>query len=291
MHDPEPDQSAEPPEVYEHIPWAELAAPRQEKKPWMIYLAAGVIAAGSLGALAARSIGRSPETPAVAVTTASSVPPAVALPPPTLPLEEAISEADLLAETPGLREISAVARAEWFVSDYFSSGGDPAASRAVLDALPADSLLPPGTGSGSTSYVEWVAATRIESIGSERFRTTVLFRTLVSGVDGSYLRLPVQAVDVVVDVDAAGGTRVVDLPMPVEIPTGPDTSAWSEPGDEVPELIRTAALRLSAAWGGEPEFVEGNRRSGGWRVVVSVADGSGVRWPLTLWLTDLGEPV
>jgi hypothetical protein len=290
MHHQRSDEPTEPPEVFEHIPWAELAAPTREKRLWTVYLAAGVIAAGSLGALAARSFGQASKPPPVAVATTSSVPPVVSLPPPTTTQEETISEADLLAQTPGQGEISAAARAEWFVADYFSSGGDPAASRAVLDALPANSRLPTGIGSGSGSYVEWVATARIESIGSEQYRSTVLFRTLVSGADGSYVRLPVQAVDVVVEVDAGGGTRVVDLPMPAEIPAGPNPPTWEDPSEEVPELIHSAALRLAAGWGSEPVLIEGNQRIDGWRVVVGVGDESGVRWPLTLWLTEQGDP-
>ncbi len=290
MYHQRSDDSTEPSEVFEHIPWAELAAPIQEKKPWMVYLAAGVIVAGSLGALASRSFRQAPEAPSVAVATTSSVPTIVSLPPPTTTPEATISEADLLAQVPGQAEISAAARAEWFVSDYFSSGGNPAASPAVLEALPANSRFPTGVGSESGSYVEWVATAGIQSIGNEQFRSTVLFRTLVSGADGGYVRLPVQAVDVVVEVGAGGGTRVIDLPMPADIPPGPNPSTWEDPSGEVPDLIRTAALRLAAGWGSEPTVMEGNQRADGWRVVVSVADESGVRWPLSLWLTDRGDP-
>ena len=38
MNYPELDEPDEPAEVFEHIPWAELALPVPEKKPWVIYL-------------------------------------------------------------------------------------------------------------------------------------------------------------------------------------------------------------------------------------------------------------
>jgi hypothetical protein len=283
------DESADPPEVYEHISWAELASASPEKKPWVIYLAAGVIAVGSLGALAARSIDRTAVSPPPSFAPTSTVPVVNPLPP-AAHEEEILTEADLLAVAPGQGEVGAAARAEWFVTDYFSSGGDPAASRAVLDALPESSHLPAAARPGSTSYVEWAATARIESIGNEQFRSTVIFRVLVPGDDGSYVRLPVQAVNVIVEVDAGGGTRVIDLPMPVGVPTGPPVPTWAAPSEDVPDLIRTAALRMAESWGTDPTLIEGNEREGGWRVVVSVADGAGVRWPLSLWLTDQGDP-
>jgi hypothetical protein len=291
MNNPRSDESTEPAEVYEHIPWAQLATPTQEKKSLLIYLIAGAIVAASLGALVARSMGRSPESPAVAVTTPITAPSIVELPPPSpSPGEDPLSEADLLAVVPGQYEVEAAARAEWFVTDYFSSGGDPAASRAVVEALPENSRLPVTTSPESTSYVDWVSTSRTEAVGNDRFRSTVLFRVLVSADNGTYVRLPVQAVDVVVEVDPAGGTRVVDLPMPVVIPPGPLLQAWGDPSAEVPDLIRTSALRLTEGWGTEPAFIEAGQRGGGWRVVVSVVDEAGVRWPLSLWLTDEGKP-
>lgn len=284
------DESAEPAEVYEHIPWAELTVPPHENKRWVVYLAAGAVAVASLGALAARSIGANP-IPPPAVVPPMPAPVVTALPAPPLPEEQVLSEADLLAVTPGADEVGAAARAEWFVTDFFSSGGDPGASQAVLDALPAGSRLPEAAESASTSYVEWVTTSRLEALGSGRFRCTVLYRMLVSTGEGGYVRLPVRAVDVIVEVENGGGTRVVDLPMPVEFPAAPSLATWDEPVEELPNLIREAALHRAGMWGDEPTVIEGSEREGGWRVVVSVVDGAGVRWPLTLWLSDQGESV
>jgi hypothetical protein len=257
----------------------------------MAYLAAGVTAVASLGALAARSIGGSAEAPAIPEPAPAAAPGAATLPPP-LPNPEpnVLSEADLMAVTPGTDEVSAAARAEWFVTDFFSTSGDPGAQRHVLDALPDGSRLPAASETGLSSYVEWVAASHVENLGGRRFRSTVLFRVLVSNGESGYVRLPVQAVDVVVEVGAAGGTRVVDLPMPVVVPVGPPISAWGDAVGEIPDPVRAGALRIAGSWGTEAAVVEGSERNGGWRIVVVVADRAGVRWPLSLWLTELGEP-
>jgi hypothetical protein len=290
MDGPRSDESPEPVEVFEHLPWAQLAEPSREKKPWVVLLVAGAIASAAFGGLAGRSIGRSPESSPMAVPTTVTAP-IVTTWSLLEPVSERFSEADLLAETPGRSELSAAARAEWFVSDYFSTGGDPGAHQPVLAALPEGARLPAPTGPGFLSYVDWVATSRIEAIGDHRFRTTVLFRRLVSDGETGYTRLPVQAVDVVVGVDPSGGARVVDLPMPIAVPTGPATPVWAEPEEEVPSAVRNAALRLAGVWGDEPSILEAGPRQGGWRVVVDVTDEGGVHWPLALWLSDLGELV
>ncbi len=283
------DESAEPVEMYEHIPWAQLAVPSREKKTWVAYLAAGAIAVAALAAMVVRSVGSAPEPPSPAVPVTEAVPITTPWP---LPQTEAplLTEADLLAATPGQSEMSASARAEWFVSDYFSAGGNPGDHQRVLDALPEGARLPAAPNGASSSYVEWATTSRVEAIGNERFRSTVLFRLLASTEEESYVRLPVQAVDVVVEVDGEGATRVVDLPMPVEIPIGPPVSVWEEQSEEIPDPVRAGALHIAGSWGAEPEIIEGSERQDGWRIVVMVADGAGVRWPLTLWLTDQGDP-
>ena len=282
-------ESTEPVEVYEHVPWAQLAVPPPTRKPWVVYLAAGAIAAAALGALVVRSVGHVPDAPVAAAPLPVAAPVTTTLP--LLPEKELLTEADLLAVTPGRGELTAAARAEWFVTDYFSSGGEPGTQDRVLDALPDDAAVPADTLSSFSSYVEWVTTSRIEAIGDQRFRSTVLFRMLASSDDEeTYVRLPVQAVDVVVEVDASGASTVVDLPMPVDIPTGPPVPAWTEPIAEVPDQLRGTAVRLAEAWGIDPSVIHGSRQGNGWRVVVEVADEAGIRWPLTVWLTDQGEP-
>jgi hypothetical protein len=203
--------------------------------------------------------------------------------------EEQFSEADLLATAPGQSELAAAARAEWFVVDYFSTGGNPAADEEVREAFPVGARLPGVSGQGA-SYVEWVATSRIEAVGNGRFRSRVLFRTLVSGDEESYRRMPVQAVDVVVDVDEKGATSVVDLPMPAEVGQTPPTGSWADPSDSLPEAVRHAALHVAGTWGSLPTMIEAGEKGTGWRVVVEAGDQAGIRWPLTVWLTEFGEP-
>jgi hypothetical protein len=279
----------EPVEVFEHIPWTNVAAPRLERKPWLVYLVAGAVAAAAVGALIARSVVRPSDAPAASIAPATTTP-TVDTSPATVPaIPDQVSEADLLAVAPGQRELAAAARAEWFVVDYFSSGGDPGEQQSVRDALPEGSRVP-DLPEQASSYVDWAATSRIEALGDHRFRSTVLFRLLVAGVEGNYRRSPVQAVEVVVEVDPHGATRVVDLPMPAEIGRAPAVPGWSEPSQVMPDVVRESALRLAGSWGESPVVLEGGEMDGGWRVVVEASDPAGVRWPLTVWLTELGEP-
>lgn len=288
MEVPPTDEPSQPVEVVEHIPWAELGVPSQKERAWVVYVAAGAIAVAAVGALIARSIGSPQDSTGTTPITSETVSVATTLPPPE---SEPLTEADLLAFAPGRREVTAAARAEWFVTDYFSTGGDPGSDQQVLAALPESSQVPAARQSGSSSYVDWAATLRIEAISHEQFRSTVLYRMLVSDPESGFVRLPVQAVDVVVEVDATGGSRIVDLPMPATVPTGPSTPAWADPHGAIPEPVRKAALRIAGAWGAEPSVLEGSDRESGWRVVVGVVDQAGIRWPLTLWLTDQGEPL
>jgi hypothetical protein len=283
------EEQSEPPEVYEHMPWSHLVPSRQENRTWVVYLIAGALAAAALGALVSRSVGRV-ETPGPVASPPTTVAPVAAVAS-TIPLPQPpVTEADLLAVTPGQSELAAAARAEWFVVDYFSSGGNPATDESIRKALPEGARLAGSVEQGS-SFVEWAATSRIEALGDGRYRSTVLFRTLVSGDEASYRRTPVKAVDVVVAVDEAGGTRVVDLPMPAEVRTGPTVEGWAGPSESIPDAVRDASLRMAGSWGSSPTVVEGTERSGGWRIVVESSDPAGIRWPLTVWLTESGEPL
>lgn len=290
MEVPPTDEPSQQAEVAEHIPWAELGVPPQKERSWVAYVVAGAIAVASLGALGARSISTAPESASTTVAVTGAAPVVTTLPP-SPPESEPLTEADLLAIAPGRGEMTAAARAAWFVTDYFSTGGDPGSDQQVVDALPASSQMPTVPQPDLSSYVDWAATSRIEAIGHGQFSSTVLFRLLAGDGDAGYVRLPVQAVEVVVEVDATGGSRVVDLPMPAALPAGPASPPWAEPIGEVPEPIRAAALRIAADWGAEPSFLEGSQRPGGWRVVVGAVDQAGIRWPLTLWLTEQGDPL
>lgn len=158
-------------EVFEHIPWSQLSTPAPRSRAWIAYVAAGAIAAAAVGAMVMRSWGgsldqRTPDT-FVSEPPAPSVPavdPTVT--PETQPVPAVLREADLMAVLPGQEERTAAARAEWFVVDYFSSGGDPSGTRAVVDTLPVETLagLPED---GGVSFVEWASTWQVEPLGGD----------------------------------------------------------------------------------------------------------------------------
>ena len=129
-------------------------------------------------------------------------------------------------------ERAAVARAEWFVTDYFTADLEPSGSADVRTALPAGAELPdmPQDAAASLSYVEWARAFRVEEAGDGLFRVGVVFRALGAPPDRGFYRLPVRAVEVLVQVNEDGGSVVVDLPTPVALPAGPEPSGLARGG-------------------------------------------------------------
>jgi hypothetical protein len=271
-------------EQLEHIPWSDLE--RREFPRWIAYAAAGAIAIAALGVALARSFGASPVPVEVSAVSAATTQPIVTT---TLPVAAPLySEADLMAVVPGSQEQLAAVRAEWFVRDYFGSGGRPQDAPGVIGALPKDATWASVGGSG-VSYVEWAEAFRVEPAGGDLYRVGVVFGML-GGSDASTLsRLEPRAVDVVVAVDG-DGVGVVDLPMPAEPPSGVDLSRWPEADPDVPQEVIDAATEQASLWGTEPEVVAATHGDAGWRVEVAVSDEAGNRWPLSVWL-DGTEPM
>jgi hypothetical protein len=209
-------------EEHEEIPWSMLVDHDRRARTRTWYVAAAAILVVAVLIAGWRWIGdhRHGETPQVAPpitsTTATIAPTTTAL----------LSEADLRAVEPGAAELAAMARAEWFVTDYFTMDGAPApellsafADDAVLPALP---QLDDAAG---VSVVEWARAYafRPDPAG---YVVTVLFRTLYRNQDDRYERSPVRAVDVVVLVDEQQ-TAVADLPVPSEVPVAQGLSGWA----------------------------------------------------------------
>ena len=96
------------------------------------------------------------------------------------------------------------------------------------------------------------------------------------------LRQPVRAVELLIAVGGDDGTTVLDLPAPIAVPVGPEAMVWdgeaATPPQEVIDLVSTRA----SLWGTEPRIVSASQRDGEWRVVVSIADAIGARWPFAL---------
>jgi hypothetical protein len=280
-------------EEYEQIPWSELTTRPPDGRRRLVYLVAGGLGALILIVLVARAfLSPSPVDPmapgvtaaqtetsattaAAPATTAAAVSPAPAL---------LYREEDLMAfpATPGER--AAVARAEWFVTDYFTADLEPTGSADVRAALPGGADFPemPQDASGSVSYVEWARAFRVEEVGEGRYLVGVVFRSLGAPPDRGFYRLAVRAVDVTVAVAADGGTAVIDLPAPVAVPAGPELEPWPEDSTEPPQWVVDDALAAVAGWGSEPRLVAAYDEGADWRVVLTLADEVGNRWPVAV---------
>lgn len=281
-------------EEVEHIPWSELMEESDERRRRVIYLASGLLAAMVVGVILAR-VWWAPALPAASpvVLDATSVP--VGAPPldqattisvPELPL---YSEADLMADPPDPTARAAVARAEWFVTDYFTADFEPSGSADVRAALPGGADLPelPQDGGDSISYVEWARAFDVAEVAAGVYQVGVVYRALAAPPDAGFSRQAVRAVHVIVEVTPEGGTTVVDLPSPAALPLGPVAEPWPESStDQPPQAVIDRATSDASAWGTEPRLVSSHRTGAGWRLVVTVADGVGNRWPLAIRVGD-----
>ena len=147
------------------------------------------------------------------------------------------SEADLRAGVPDVDMRLAVARAEWFVSEYFSTGEV------------GGGVLPEGTVArtvpeGSYSWVEWARGIAVEATGRGRYDVTVVFRTVAGDGERPVAVTPVRAVQVPVVVDENGASGVADLPSPVPVPDAATAEALPVADGDVPESVASAALEI-----------------------------------------------
>jgi hypothetical protein len=281
-------------EEYEQIPWSQLAGRPPGEKRRLLYVMAAALGTLVLAILVFRAFLSSPaETvaPSDTVVREAGAPASEGSATSSTGMDSSASallyrEADLMAfpETP--EERAAVARAEWFVTDYFTADLEPSGSADVRTALPAGARVPdlPQDAATSLSYVEWARAFRVQEAGDGLFRVGVVFRALGAPPDRGFYRLPVRAVEVTVQVNPDGGSVVVDLPTPVAMPAGPEPAGWPEESGEPPRRVADAALAMVAGWGAEPRLLSAARGEGGWRVVLSLADEAGNRWPVSVFV-------
>jgi len=183
---------------------------------------------------------------------------------------------------PGAR--AAVVRAEWFVTDYFTADLEPDGSAEVRAALPTGAVLPefPQDGGEGISYVEWARAFDVEPSGDGDYVVSVAFRTLGAPPGRGFSRQPVRAVSVLVGVSDGGGATVLDLPSPIPLPAGPEPDPWPEEMADPPQDVVDIAAARASAWGLEPRISSAAQVGEVWRVVVTVADDVGNRWPLVV---------
>ena len=304
-------------EEFEHIPWASLVAETRDPRIRWLGVGVGLVAAVALGLVVVRVIGGGgegtvvvPGENAAGAVVAAGPPAAEAAPDlvstttgpvtPRLYSEAELlttgaatigpvvaDEADLMALVPQFEASAVAARAEWFVTDFFTVDGDPAGLDSVWGSLPAGAVAPDhGSGAG-VSYVEWARAVSVEHTEPDGFEVTVVFRTLAGGDRTSLRRQPVRAVIVGVAVDRGGAVGVVDLPEPAVLPPTLEIEAIDgESTDPLPESVRAAALAAADAWGTDATVERSALIDGWWRVEVSVADASGLRWPLAVTLSS-----
>jgi len=259
-----------PREEYEHVPWSQLASAARPTVSLRAAVAVGVVAAVAIGLFGSRLMSRDapaeipdpaviPDIGAVAASTTS-----VAT---TVPLPQLYREADLLTVLPDEEIRLAAMRAEWFVTDYFTvtdAAGDPAARQ---------------------SYVEWARAFRVDGADPERFTVSVAYRLLVAGAAGTFDRLAVQAVEVVVERDRRGSLAVADLPRPVAVPADGEPVRWPEAVD-VPPAVAAEAVATMRAAGLEGDVVGGHPMERGWRVVVGAAVPGAPTFPMVVVVED-----
>ncbi|MEK7251807.1 MAG: hypothetical protein AAB198_00930 [Actinomycetota bacterium] len=270
-------------EELEHVPWADLMAESEpeDRRRRAMYLGIGMVGALVLGVIVARSWWAAPSVPTPLAPAAGTSVALTTLPDATdLPL---YSEADLMADPPDPASRLAMVRAEWFVADYFTADLEPSGSADVRAALPPsvaeDLALDIGD---AVSYVEWARAYRVEEAGDGIYRVSVAFRTLGAPPDRGFTRQPVRAVEVLVAVGGDSGATIVDLPSPIFLSLGPEAPVWvgeeATPPQEIVDLVSTRA----SLWGSEPQIVSAQHLGGEWRVVVTIADAVGARWPFAL---------
>ncbi|NND01206.1 MAG: hypothetical protein HKN91_00325 [Acidimicrobiia bacterium] len=286
------DLESDLPQDYEQIPWSHLVPPQKDRS---LQLAAIAVAAIAVSMAIVFLMRRGPSlAPIVASTTAApSVVEAPLLDVPvvvspasttTLPAGPRIySEADLMAVLPppeSDHRLEAIARAEWFVTDYFTVDGDTSLADGVHAVLP-DVVDLPTTDGSAISYVEWARAVEVFDHRDGSFDVTVWFRTLVGDVEDGFSRTAVRAVDVKLVTDERGKLALADVPVAASVETAGVGASWpanSEPSADTLE----EAQRLAQAFGTDTQLQSAGQTSEGWRFVFSVGDASGLRFPIAI---------
>lgn len=264
-------------EEHEEIPWSMLVDNDRRARSRTLYGAAAVVVALVVIVTTVRWAnghrhGVEAQEREIPVVT-STIPPA---PPTTL-----VSEADLMAVDPFIGHLAAIARAEWFVTDFFTIDG--VAAPEFLAAFPDDAVLPElpqMSGGSAVSFVEWARATDVATHPGG-FVVTVLFRTLYENREQRFERSPVRAVDVVVIVEE-GLTAVGDLPIPVATPVAHGISGWLHASGAATDAVISDALEYAGDFTEDPVLIDSGSSGAEWRVVFGVDDPSGARFPMVV---------
>lgn len=270
-------------EEHEEIPWSMLVDHDRRSRSRTLYIGAAVIVALVVVITGIRWVDGHRHGPAEAVAPVTST--TMVLPTTTT----VVSEADLMAVDSATDRLAAVARAEWFVTDYFTIDGSPAPE--FLDAFTDDAVLPDlpqVIGDSAVSFVEWARATAWRSHPGG-YVVTVLYRTLYENAEERFERSLVRGVDVIVIVDGER-TAVADLPQPVQAPVADGVGGWMDTSTEISGAVISDALEDAARLTQNPALLEAGGSGAAWRVVFTVEDPSGARFPLVLRSDSLAEP-
>ena len=269
---------------YEEIPWSTLLSEHRQGRSRTLYLAAAVIVAVVVGFMGIRwlsSPGHGDEGAAAAPmqTTTSIAAEEVAFST-TSTTTISLSEADLMAIEPSIAELSAVARAEWFVADYFTVDGP--LPEELISAFVNDASLPdlPNPANADISYVEWARAFDIRPT-DHGYAVSVVFRSLTEEPGGTFVRSPVRAVEVLVAV-GDGETAIADLPIPILPPVYHTIDGWMETEGEAHAEAIAATLDYAGMFDENAVVVQSGAAGPDWRVVFTIGDRSGNRWPVVM---------
>lgn len=265
-------------EELEHIPWSMLAGELDTgRSRTMVSLVIAVVAVVVVVFVGMRTLRRTTGT----VVEIPSAPPAstVAAPAPALepgaPASPAPSdtlspdvaapslyaEADLMAVAPEQEQRLAATHAEWLVTDYFTVD-DVAAGEPAL-------------------WVEWARTTEVVPVGPATYDVAVMFSTLARDAGGVYSRAGPRAVRIPIEL-APDGPVALDLPTPFAAPARAELTPPPIGNAQIPDEIGSAATEAATVFGVAATVDGGSVTDNGWRVVVTVEDATGLRFPLVV---------
>ncbi len=243
----------------------------------MVIAVAGAVVLGALAFSFMRDQPGQTAPPVVTAATVTEAQVAPALPtlepPATVSSPLLVAEADLYAVHEEQLHHLVAAHAEWFAVEYYSFDGSEGARSALAGLLP-EGVPTPEAPSGTQVFVDWVRATSVSEAGPLLYQVEVIVRSLVSGPEGGFIRLPTRLSMVEVTLGSEGSPRVTRppvsageaAPVPHQIGLGP-----------LPDQVRDA---VEAAHG---TVVGGEALpDGGYRVVVMATDPDGVTRPRTV---------
>jgi len=267
---------------YEEIPWSALLSEHRKGRAKTLTLLAAIVAAAVVGFVGIRWLttpghGEPSTIVAPANETTSTTPTAV---PETVTTTSLLSEADLMAVEPTISELAAIARAEWFVTDYFTVDGPVPEELFLAFVDDADLPVMPVLDDAGISYVEWARAFDVRTLPNG-YGVSVVFRSITEHPDGGFDRGPVRAVEVLVAVDD-DETAIAELPIPIPPPVYNSIDGWMETDGEVDAETIAATLDYASLFDDDPTVLESGAAGPDWRVVFTIGDRSGNRWPVTM---------